>query len=683
MPWKIVKNGTQFCVIKESDGTTEKCHPTKAEAEAHMAALYANEGKAAKIGRVISAATMGKIQAAHDTLSELGAACKKGKSIEAEDVPMDIEKSVITYGGAVKATALDNGAVKFYGPLVTFSDENTPDLTGDFFTKDTDFGDAETSDVWFNHRFPITADGKTIEYKDRLGKAKLTHTDVGIFAETILKARNEYEQMIIDAGLAGILGWSSGTAAHLVDRNHTGKAFMIKAWQLGLDASLTPCPAEPRNMVIPLKSFLGVSMTETQPTQEAEAAQSAQKAEGKVEVNSQGVNTMELTPEQLQEITDKAANAAVKAFVAAQPSEKPPEVDVVTDEADNALKGGWKFPGEFFMAVKAAAISPSEIDKRLLPLKGGQGANEAIPSEGGFLVDQTVAPGIFERMYDQGTLLAQFNVDPIGPNANGMVYNTVDETSRATGSRWGGIRGYWMAEGGTKTASQPLFAQVSLKLKKVAALCYATDELLEDASALSAWINRVVPDELRFLVEDSIINGNGVGKPLGFVSSPAFITQGCKHAAAAAISAADLAAVWARRWVGAKDYIWLIDQSYLPGLMALTVGNFPVYMPPNGFQGTPASVLFGRPVFEVEYLPNFGAATGPAGIMLVAPSQYALIGKGGVQAASSIHVSFATDETAFRFVYRIDGAPMWNHDLTPFSGGDTVSPFVALGSTSS
>jgi HK97 family phage major capsid protein len=286
-------------------------------------------------------------------------------------------------------------------------------------------------------------------------------------------------------------------------------------------------------------------------------------------------------------------------------------------------------------------------------------------------------------MYSQGTVLSQFAVDSIGPNSNGMVYNTVDESSRAEGSRWGGLQGYWMNEGGTKTASQPVFSQVNLKLKKIAALCYATDELLEDSRALESWITRTVPDELRFMIEDAILNGNGAGKPLGMLQSAAFIEEPPASAAATAIVAGDLAAMWARRWVGAKDYIWLVDQSVLPSLMGLTIGNFPVYMPPNGIQGTPAAMLFGRPVFEVEYLADVNVATGPIGLLLCAPSQYALIDKGGVQSAKSLEVGFLTDESVFRFVYRIDGAPMWHTALTPHSGGETVSPFIALGSTSS
>lgn len=52
MPWHIVKRGDgddeQFCVVKESDGKTVKCHPTREKAKSHLAALYVNEPSAAK-----------------------------------------------------------------------------------------------------------------------------------------------------------------------------------------------------------------------------------------------------------------------------------------------------------------------------------------------------------------------------------------------------------------------------------------------------------------------------------------------------------------------------------------------------------------------------------------------------------------------------------------------------------
>lgn len=45
MPWKIEKREDEYCVVKEADGEVEGCHPTKPEAEAQQAALYASENK--------------------------------------------------------------------------------------------------------------------------------------------------------------------------------------------------------------------------------------------------------------------------------------------------------------------------------------------------------------------------------------------------------------------------------------------------------------------------------------------------------------------------------------------------------------------------------------------------------------------------------------------------------------
>jgi len=43
-------------------------------------------------------------------------------------------------------------------------------------------------------------------------------------------------------------------------------------------------------------------------------------------------------------------------------------------------------------------------------------------------------------------------------------------------------------------------------------------------------------------------------------------------------------------------------------------------------------------------------------------------------------VAFLTDEMVFRFIYRVDGEPIWNAPLQPFKGSNTLSPFVALAS---
>jgi len=546
---------------------------------------------------------------------------------------------LIAHGCEVKA--LGDGRIGGY--LVRFTTPKDPDLTGDFFSKDTELGvaDGGSLPVFYDHGM----DGQIKARK--IGSSQVKYDDIGLWVEAQLEMRDEYEKMIYELAAAGKLGWSSGAAGHLVERESIGKAYHIKTWIIA-EASLTPTPAEARNDVTVVKA-VDVEQIET-PVEET----TMNEDEVKALIDATVASTIE------------AMKPEVKAGFA--------DVRVTEDEADRALKGQPFKTGEFFTAVKNAALNPGDIDKRLLPLKA-TGLNETIPSQGGFLVSQDVANGIQEHMWGTGSVLSQFN--PITVSGNGLVVNVVDESSRVAGSRGGGVLGYWLAEGGEKTGSKPKFGQLNLKLHKVAALCYATDELLEDATALDSWINAYVPNELRFMVEDAIINGDGVAKPLGILAAPALVPV--SRYAASAIGAVDVAGMWARRYVGVNDYVWFVNPSVMPQLLTMTIGDQPVFLPPNAmYSGTPYGTLFGRPVIETEY----NAAMGTAGdILLASPSMYSLITKGGVQSASSIHVSFKTDETAFRFVYRVDGQPSWSSAVTPFKGSATISPFVTLAAT--
>lgn len=175
------------------------------------------------------------------------------------------------------------------------------------------------------------------------------------------------------------------------------------------------------------------------------------------------------------------------------------------------------------------------------------------------------------------------------------------------------------------------------------------------------------------MTEDAIFEGDGVAKPLGIMSSTALVSV--TRIDANEIDATDISNMWARRWTGANDYVWLINSSIFPQLINLTVGNWPVYLPASGLSGAPYGTIYGKPVIETEY----SAALGTSGdIMLASLSQYAIITKGGVQSASSMHVQFLTDEMVYRFVYRIDGSSLWHSALTPFKGSNTISPFVVL-----
>lgn len=362
---------------------------------------------------------------------------------------------------------------------------------------------------------------------------------------------------------------------------------------------------------------------------------------------------------------------------------------------DRAVARGFTNIGEQLQAVAHASHPESryeQVDKRLFYLeeRGGDpngeirqsGASEAVASKGGFLVQKDFNTAIMERVYSIGEIASRVTRQSIGPEANGLKFNIIDESSRAAGSRWGGVRAYWVAEAGALTSSEPTFAQVELTLKKVAALFYSTEELLMDQTALAGLVERVVPQEISFKVEEAILEGSGSGQPLGISNSAAVVSQAKESGqTATTINATNVEKMWSRLWGPSRaNAVWLINQDAEPQLTALADSNGnAIYLPPGGLSDTPFSRLYNRPVLMSEYCSTLGTV---GDIQLLDLSQYFMIDKGGVRADSSMSVRFLYDERAFRWMYRVDGQPSWNSALTPLNGSNTLSPFVNLATRS-
>lgn len=331
--------------------------------------------------------------------------------------------------------------------------------------------------------------------------------------------------------------------------------------------------------------------------------------------------------------------------------------------------------GEQLMAAYRAAMPGGKVDERL-STRAASGLNETTPSDGGFLVQQDFVTELLKRTYETGILASKVKKIPISTNANGMKINAIDEDSRANGSRWGGVQTYWEGEADELTASKPRFRQMELSLKKLTGLCYATDELLQDAVALEAVIRQAFAEEFGFKIDDAILSGSGEGEPLGILNSGAIVTVAKEASQTDTITVENLIKMWNRLWSRSRaNAVWYINQELEPYLYTLKIGDKPVYIPAGGLSEKPYGTLFGRPVVPIEQC----SAAGEVGDIILADiGQYLLIDKGGIKSASSIHVRFLYDENVFRFIYRVDGKPIWTKPLTPYKGSATVSPFVTL-----
>jgi HK97 family phage major capsid protein len=394
----------------------------------------------------------------------------------------------------------------------------------------------------------------------------------------------------------------------------------------------------------------------------------------------------------LEELT-AAVEQAEKSVAAKERSEKARAAAGAATPADgNAGKvpaqvkdeKRFKSFGEQLQAIVNAGMNKGvSPDPRLIYQKAS-GANEAVPSEGGFLVQTDFSTELMGLMHEMGQVVARVRKIPISGNSNGIKLPAINETSRATGSRFGGIRGYWASEGNTVTSSKPAFRSIELGLEKLMAIGYATDELLADAVAMEAIYKQGMAEELTFLVENAIYSGTGSGQPLGFLNSGALVTVSKEggQAANTVVSANVLKMVARLPARSMRNSVWLINQDILPQLWSLTIGSGTathLMFAPPGLTGdnvnAPWGTLMGRPVIPVEYASTLGTV---GDIALVDLSQYLMIDKGGPAAAESMHVRFLYEEMTFRITYRVDGQPAWNTPMTPFKGSATQSPFIVL-----
>lgn len=312
------------------------------------------------------------------------------------------------------------------------------------------------------------------------------------------------------------------------------------------------------------------------------------------------------------------------------------------------------------------------------------GANEENPADGGFLVGEDTTNEMLRRMYATGVLGTQCRRRSISRDSNSVSFPGIDETSRADGSRHGGVRGYWVAEGGSFTASRPAYRRITLTLNKLTALYYATDELLEDASLLGQVVEEAMTEELGFKLDDAIWNGDGSGKPKGVTNADALVSV-TASGTVSSYDASDIIGAFARVYAPSMSRgEWYANQDVIPNLhtMVLSVGStiVPIYQPMQQFGGNFAQSPFSQQLYNrpLNFIEQAAANGSDKNLTFADLGQYLLVDKGGIRRASSIHVSFTNDETVFRWIYRVDGQPMWHSALTPFKGSATQSPFVTL-----
>lgn len=209
---------------------------------------------------------------------------------------------LIAYGGALKA--LSNERVGGY--LAVWGTADQPDLQGEYFTPETDFGLEWYTErpLIYHHGLDATVKAQPI---GRIDTLKLD--DVGLWMEAQLDQRNQYVQAILKLIERGALGLSSGAVPHLVEV----VAGQIKKWVI-IEGSATPTPAEPRTALSSLKALddaQGLKGLLDNASEEAAPAPDA-KADALIEIEIE-----QPEPEESDNMTPELLNMFMQALNAA------------------------------------------------------------------------------------------------------------------------------------------------------------------------------------------------------------------------------------------------------------------------------------------------------------------------------------------------------------------------------
>ena len=309
---------------------------------------------------------------------------------------------------------------------------------------------------------------------------------------------------------------------------------------------------------------------------------------------------------------------------------------------------------------------------RNIPLGGqvGQG------SDGGFAVQTDYAGMMMESAATAGNILPLVDSYEITDGSDSVRWVDIDETSVAT-TVFGGVIVYWGAEAATAVQSQPQLLERELKLEKLMGLAYATYELEKDSSFLNDLYTRAFTLAIRRELENTIVSGTGVGKPLGFLTAGGTVSVAKEaNQPAATILWNNISKMYNRAldksklaWVMHPDCHEQLDFLSFP----VGVGGVPVYLPAT--QENQLDRLRGKAIVESDHCSALGTV---GDINLVDLSQYMLAYKGGVDAATSMHVQFLTAQNAFRFIFRANGMPKRRSALTIKNSANQRSSFVTL-----
>jgi HK97 family phage major capsid protein len=332
---------------------------------------------------------------------------------------------------------------------------------------------------------------------------------------------------------------------------------------------------------------------------------------------------------------------------------------------------------EFFRATWHGSHDEAALKAQADLRKIRNDYGSAVPADGGFLIPENLRAELLRVSLETALVRPRARVIPM--DSLTVPFPTIDSTSNAS-TVYGGLTAYWTEESAALVESQAQFGRVKLEAKKLTAYAEVPNELFADSIiSFQALVDQIYPEAIAWFEDVAFIAGTGVGEPLGFLNADAAVSVTKESGQAAdTILWENIIKAYARMLPASLNRaVWVANNDTFPELatMALSVGTggSAVWLN-NGAAGPPMTIL-GRPVIFTEKVPTVGDA---GDINLVDFGYYLIVDRQTMSSMTSPHYKFANDQTAVRFIERVDGRPWLQSAITPRQGSNTLSPFVKI-----
>ncbi|MEM1356337.1 MAG: phage major capsid protein [Planctomycetota bacterium] len=409
--------------------------------------------------------------------------------------------------------------------------------------------------------------------------------------------------------------------------------------------------------------------------EKAQSFESRAQAYEAREARAQGRRLSMLELSQTKAVRATASNEAVmgRRSVFSADSPRVRTRDLMAADPATLDNGGFNSLTELVRAIRDQR-SGTATDERLQYLAAGQ--NTESGPDGGFLVPDFYQQAIVTTASADEPWLNMLNRTTLR-NGVGGVHMPVLADRDASSEDTAGVTLTRVGETGTIPISAVKFESNKSELHKCGTRIRMSNELLNDSPNVQDAVDAVIARAVSTRQALDVINGTGVGEPLGLVESAAtYVVAKEGSQTADTINGVNIVEMRARLSpVSLAKSIWLAHPDTLAQLLndhtSLTNNDYPLFIHGNGTDVP--DTLMGRPIYFTSAANSLGDK---GDIVLFNPGVYNYISR-PVKIDVSSQFRFDTDETELRVILRDEGRPLYQQTHTDLRGYET-SEYVTL-----